>query len=158
MKKYILLFLVILWMGIIFYFSNMVSYKSDEKSDQVIDSTVIKIAKFFKSDITLEEQDIIYRYSIYPVRKYAHVFEYFVLFVLLFLYLDCYKISFKNKLIYALIISILYACSDEVHQLFVEGRDGRVIDVIIDSCGSFIGLVLCYFIKRKKCKNTCLCS
>ncbi len=150
MKKYILLILVILWMGVIFYFSNMVSYKSDETSDEVIDSTVLKVSKFFKKDLTKEQENNIYRYSVYPVRKYAHVFEFFVLYVLVFLYLDCYKMSLKNKLISALVISILYACSDEVHQLFVEGRDGRFIDVIIDSFGSFIGLVLCYFLKKKK--------
>ena len=150
MKKYILLTLVILWMCVIFYFSNMVSYKSDETSDEVIDSTVLKVSKFFKKDLTKEQENNIYRYSVYPVRKYAHVFEYFVLYVLVFLYLDCYKMSLKNKLISALVISILYACSDEVHQLFVEGRDGRFIDVIIDSFGSFIGLVLCYFLKKKK--------
>ena len=132
MKKYILLTLVILWMCVIFYFSNMVSYKSDETSDEVIDSTVLKVSKFFKKDLTKEQENNIYRYSVYPVRKYAHVFEYFVLYVLVFLYLDCYKMSLKNKLISALVISILYACSDEVHQLFVEGRDGRFIDVIID--------------------------
>ena len=150
MKKYILLILVILWMGVIFYFSNMVSYKSDETSDEVIDSTVLKVSKFFKKDLTKEQENNIYRYSVYPVRKYAHVFEFFVLYVLVFLYLDCYKMSLKNKLISALVISILYACSDEVNQLFVEGRDGRFIDVIIDSFGSFIGLVLCYFLKKKK--------
>ena len=85
MKKYILLILVILWMGVIFYFSNMVSYKSDETSDEVIDSTVLKVSKFFKKDLTKEQENNIYRYSVYPVRKYAHVFEFFVLYVLVFL-------------------------------------------------------------------------
>ena len=150
MKKWILLVLVILWMGVIFYYSNMVSYKSDETSDKVIDSTVLKIAKYFKSDLTEEQEYNIYRYSVYPVRKYAHVIEYLILYILVFLYIDCYNISTRNKLIYAFCICLVYACSDEIHQLFVPGRTGRVIDIFIDSIGSLIGLVLFYFIKNKK--------
>ncbi len=149
MKKIIYLILVILWMSLIFYFSNMVSYKSDEKSDKVIDSTVIKVAEFFKKDLTDEQKYNIYRYSVYPVRKYAHVFEYFVLFILVFLYINCYEISLRNKLIYSLIVCIVYACSDEVHQRFVPGRDGNVVDILVDSCGSFIGLLICYIVCKK---------
>ena len=149
MKKIIYLILVIIWMGIIFYFSNMVSYKSDEKSDAVIDSTVIKIAKFFKKDLTKEQEYNIYRYSVYPVRKYAHIFEYLVLYVLVFLYINCYEIDIKNKLLYSLIVCVLYAISDEVHQLFVEGRTGKVVDVLIDTLGSTIGLLISYIFYKK---------
>lgn len=154
MKKYIYLILVLLWMGLIFYFSNMISYKSDEESDKVIDSTVIKIARFFKSDLTEEQEYNIYVYSIYPVRKAAHAFEYFVLFVLVFLFINCYEIDIKKKLIYSIIVCVLYAISDEVHQLFVPGRDGNVMDVVVDSLGSLVGLLTCYLIKNKsiKCK------
>ena len=83
MKKTIFLILTILWMGIIFYYSNMVSYKSDETSDKVIDSTVLKIARHFKSDLTEEQEYNIYRYSVFPVRKYAHVYEYLILYIYL---------------------------------------------------------------------------
>ncbi len=149
MKKIIYLILVIIWMGIIFYFSNMVSYKSDEKSDAVIDSTVIKIVKIFKKDLTKEQEYNIYRYSVYPVRKYAHVIEYFILYVLVFLYINCYEIDIKNKLLYSLIVCVLYAISDEVHQLFVEGRTGKVVDILIDTLGSAIGLLISYIFYKK---------
>ena len=153
MKKIIYLILVLLWMGLIFYFSNMISYESDEKSDKVIDSTVIKIARFFKSNLTEEQEYKVYIYSIYPVRKAAHAFEYFVLFILVFLFINCYEIDFKKKLIYSIVICVLYAISDEVHQLFVPGRDGNVMDVVVDSLGSFIGLLGVTIFKKKKLKN-----
>ncbi len=35
---------------------------------------------------------------------------------------------------------ILYAVSDEVHQLFVPGRGGQLTDVIIDTAGAGAGL------------------
>lgn len=38
-------------------------------------------------------------------------------------------------------ICILYAISDEVHQLFVPGRGGQVRDVIIDSAGAIAGIL-----------------
>jgi VanZ family protein len=150
MKKIIYLVLVLIWMGIIFHYSNMPSYQSDEQSDKVIDSTVIKIAKFFKKDLTKEQEYNIYMHSIYPVRKYAHVFEFLVLYILVFLFINCFEIRLSNKLLYALLWCFIYAVGDEVHQLFVPGRTGRVIDVLIDMLGSSIGLLGCYIIKSKK--------
>jgi VanZ family protein len=39
------------------------------------------------------------------------------------------------------VISVLYAISDEYHQHFVHGRHGTPIDVLIDSIGIF-GIVV----------------
>ena len=40
-----------------------------------------------------------------------------------------------RPLVWAAGLSLLYACSDEYHQTFVEGRTGKVLDVAIDSLG-----------------------
>lgn len=45
-------------------------------------------------------------------------------------------------------LAILYACSDEFHQLFVEGRAGLVSDVIVDSVGAVLGLALFLLLRR----------
>ena len=37
------------------------------------------------------------------------------------------------------IVRSLYAARDEIHQLFVLGRAGRISDVMIDSAGVLIG-------------------
>ena len=42
----------------------------------------------------------------------------------------------------ALVGGILYAASDEVHQRFVPGRHGSVLDVVIDTVGVAIGIYL----------------
>ena len=153
MKKRVYLLLIIIWMGIIFGFSNKPSYESDEQSDKVIDSTVIKIANFFKNDLTDEQRHELYLHSIFPVRKYAHIFEFFVLYILVFLYLNCFEMNFSTKLIYSLLWCVIYAIADEAHQLFVFGRTGRISDVIIDNIGSLIGLFVCRYIKIKKDKK-----
>ncbi|MGZ8658029.1 MAG: VanZ family protein [Solirubrobacterales bacterium] len=40
-----------------------------------------------------------------------------------------------RPLVWAAGLSLLYACSDEYHQTFIEGRTGKVLDVAIDSLG-----------------------
>ena len=39
-------------------------------------------------------------------------------------------------------ISTGYASTDEIHQMFVPGREGKVFDVMIDSCGAFCGIMV----------------
>jgi VanZ family protein len=132
----------------------MSSSKSDGQSNGFIHRTVIKVVKVFKSDLTVEDEKLITKYVVYPIRKYAHVFEYFVLYILTFLFINCYDLDLKRKIIYSMIVCVLYACSDEFHQMLVPGRDGSVRDVFVDSFGSSIGLLICYIIgKRKLNKN-----
>lgn len=52
--------------------------------------------------------------------------------------------SHRNLIISALswVFCILYAASDEFHQLFVPGRAGLVTDVCIDSAGALLGILL----------------
>lgn len=47
-------------------------------------------------------------------------------------------------------IGFLYACSDEIHQLFSLGRSGEFIDVIIDTIGVINGLLCVLLILRLK--------
>ena len=42
----------------------------------------------------------------------------------------------------ALLIGILYAVSDEFHQLFVPGRAGQFRDVLVDGAGTVLGVLL----------------
>ena len=51
----------------------------------------------------------------------------------------------SGKFIYSLLICILYACSDEIHQLLVPGRSGEIRDIIIDGSGSSIMILMYYF-------------
>ena len=46
------------------------------------------------------------------------------------------------KLIFCQLFCSLYAVSDEYHQTFSEGRSCQLIDVFIDSSGSFVGIVV----------------
>ena len=85
----------------------------------------------------------------YPIRKCAHMTEYmiFTLSVVLALYVW----NIKNKWLYiiAFAVSVIFASTDEFHQLFVPGRSGMVIDVLIDSIGAAIGLFIVWGVRRK---------
>lgn len=48
----------------------------------------------------------------------------------------------------SLLAGLLYAVSDEVHQLFVSGRAGRVTDVLIDFIGYAAGFAILLWMRR----------
>ena len=48
----------------------------------------------------------------------------------------------------AILVVIVYAASDEIHQLFVPSREGTLRDVIIDTIGGTCGLVALWALGR----------
>lgn len=138
MSKKIKWILVIIWMIIIFWFSNQPAVISDEKSKFVI--------YVFKT-LGLNLDSILGDLANFIVRKVAHFTEYLILYVLIFNAL-MEDLNLKKSLMMALFIVFLYACSDEIHQLFIPGRTGRIRDVLIDTCGgSFVLLII--YLKQK---------
>ena len=56
--------------------------------------------------------------------------------------MQLYGISTKKAYAIAFVLSVIYAVTDEIHQIFVPGREGKISDVVIDSSGSFFGIGL----------------
>lgn len=137
---------VFIWMGLIFYLSNQVGTDSSNLSGGVTDFLFNMIEKVFPN-ISLN----ILKFHTF-IRKNAHFFSYLILGVLVSNSLRVSGVKSKKLILYALLISVLYAISDEVHQLFVPGRGGAVLDVLIDSAGSLTGIIL-YFLAFKYKKN-----
>ena len=48
----------------------------------------------------------------------------------------------EMNIVFTLWFTILNAIFDEYHQLFVEGRDGAIMDVLIDLIGIVIVLII----------------
>ena len=76
------------------------------------------------------------------IRKWAHMFLYFVLGIFLFLHFRC-RVRYSSIL--TLLLCYIYACSDEIHQLFVNGRGGLVSDTFIDLIGASFGVIIISF-------------
>lgn len=83
------------------------------------------------------------------LRKGAHVFIYMILTYLLA------KIFDKDTRVYlffVIVIAILYAWTDELHQLSVWGRSGSPKDILIDSIGVLGGVIFYRWFKKEKSK------
>lgn len=109
----------ILMMGLIFYLSSLPDLKSDLPSS---------------ADLIL--------------RKIAHMIEYGILLWLWARAISGGVIN-KKSLYVGLAIAVLYAMTDEYHQLYVPGREGAIRDVLIDSAGA----VVIFFRLLKQTKN-----
>ena len=141
--------LVLACMISIFCFSADSADESDAKSNHII----VSIAEFLagKSLSPEEREEKIEKYVVL-VRKGAHFSIYLLLgFLVLGLVKEYKELDWKWMFL-SFVFCFLYACSDEVHQLFVPGRSGNIIDVGIDSLGSYFGILiydLYYRIRRK---------
>lgn len=149
MRIFKIIFLI-LWMTLIFCFSNQKAIESTNLSNSFINKTIVKTYKFFYGDLSSKkEEQIIDKYSFF-VRKLAHYSLYFILGILSIIVISDYE---KNKILifYSFVICITYACIDEFHQYFIDGRSSSIKDVLIDSIGSISSILLYYIIfKRKK--------
>ena len=144
MKKYYKLCLVLLWMVLIFWFSNQPAPVSDNKS-----LFVIQIMKNMGIDLNGIFADA----ANFIVRKIAHFSEYFILYLLVLNAL-VEKINIRKALVYSIIVVFLYASSDEIHQFFIPGRACRFQDILIDTSGGvFAAIIVCAIIYSKKLKN-----
>ena len=78
------------------------------------------------------------------IRKLAHLTEYAVLAVLTWnaLRLSLAGASMRRLCGLAMLVSALYAASDEFHQSFTPSREATVRDVLIDTAGAAVGLTL----------------
>ena len=76
------------------------------------------------------------------VRKAAHMTEYFLLAIAVSFPLYVYGLRGFPLLLFAGLICVGFACGDEYHQSFVDGRGPSVRDVCIDSVGVFFGITL----------------
>lgn len=138
-RRIIFICLTLLWMGVIFAFSSRDGDESTRDSNEVGYFIGRLVISDFE-DKTPEEQLAFAEKVDQGVRKTAHATEYAVLAMLLcgvFLAVDD-----RKKWYIPWSIATMYAATDEIHQLFVPGRDGNVIDVCIDSAGALVGCII----------------
>lgn len=134
--------LAIVWMCVIFAFSAQTKEESSGVSESFSYRMVSSTRFFFHLDMSDERVREIAGAIEGLVRKAAHMTEYGILSVLLFLWIGQWEIGFLRRGVTAFCAAAVYAASDEIHQLFVAGRAGRFSDVCIDSAGAFLGIVV----------------
>ena len=150
---------IVLWMWFIFHMSAQPGDVSGEISGGV-SHLFMKVwnAVFFQG---WNEAEVLQMAEIwdYPIRKLAHMTEFGILAMLVYCgagrrqEIDAgfgivSQISGKIKewfpthtrYIATWTFTVLYAATDEIHQLFVPNRSGNGFDVCVDATGAFLAL------------------
>ncbi|MFR7592949.1 MAG: VanZ family protein [Longibaculum sp.] len=129
----------ILFMIIIFMFSNQNGEQSSGLSSQI----VYWIQTYLHIPIT----ELI-------IRKAAHMSEYALLTITFIYGFSHCQYSLKQIIVFSLAATFLYACTDEWHQLFIGGRAGQLTDVLIDTSGGCLATIGYYIYNRYSKKRS----
>lgn len=123
-------------MGVIFWLSSRTATESSEQSGVIVEF----LRKIFGDNVLTD----------FIVRKSAHCLEFTGLSFLF--NLSLYVTKNKPSFVFAVMLTSIYAATDEFHQLFVEGRSCQITDWAIDTAGAILGalgfLVILSIIKK----------
>jgi VanZ family protein len=126
-------------------FSGSSDSKSGEHSSRILAPLIHWFAPSL-SEKTLSD-------IVFFIRKCAHLMEYAILAILFWRALrkpvrnDARPWRW-NEAAWPVLFVMLYAASDEIHQLFVPTREGRLTDVVIDTTGAVVGLFVLWIVGR----------
>ena len=136
LKRIILFIIIFMWMTLVFYLSSQNGDESTGTSSHIVNI----ILKIYES-ITNKEFLIEYVDNItYMVRKLAHFTLYFIGAIPIFLFISTYNNKKNKTYIYTILTCAMYACTDELHQFFISDRNADLLDILIDTCGSIVGI------------------
>ena len=146
--------LVIIWASVIFFMSSMDTNESNSKSKTVINDIVEKSVETTnelgitnKQPSESNKKKVIDKLN-QPLRKVAHASEYFIFTILILIALKNSGVKGNKRFIIALVICFIYACTDEYHQTFVNGRTGQFSDTLIDTFGGFVSCLMYTFMMK----------
>ena len=126
---------VMVWVGVIFLGST------DLMSAEHTSRFIVPFLRWLKPDISAETLASIH----FIVRKCTHVGEYAILALLLLRAATLMPNSKRSiPILYVSIwgVCLFVAVTDEFHQTFVASRDAAATDVMIDSAGAIVGLLI----------------
>ena len=126
--------------SIIFGFSNQDSKTSGGISQKVAEFVIKFIPSIQQAEGNQREEVIDRIESV--IRKIAHFSIYTLVGFLLMSLMSTYKIKEINQIGTSLIIGVIYASTDEIHQAFIPGRGPQITDVMLDSLGVLTGIFI----------------
>lgn len=147
-RKIIYLIVAIIWICFIFG-NSLLNGASSGRLSGGITEKVFKVLQSMHINITLDTLH-------HLIRKGAHVTEYFLLGIIIFLNVYEYMKEPKYFISFSVAICLLISIIDETIQTMVDGRSGNIVDVGIDSIGFLVSITILsiIFIKRNKKEQT----
>lgn len=134
-------------MATIFYFSN----QGGEASSEASNSTGSVILEILHIEVPEgESPDTVPIVFSFTIRSLAHILLFSLLGVTGYLFFTA-VFAFREKrqfdsvyvALCALALCLIYACLDELHQMFIDGRSATFRDVGIDAIGFCFTIALC---------------
>jgi VanZ family protein len=141
-------------MVLIFMFS---AQEGDDSADISIQVTRLYAGIMFSDFTAMSDslQDEIVDGLHVFVRKLAHFGIYALLGLNVFFSVALLLKRLKNQLLLSLLICVVYASFDEIHQYFKPGRGASIYDVLLDTVGASFGILagfivvsIIYYIKK----------
>lgn len=126
MNRLVLLLVAICSIATMLYFSSRTAEISSQQSQMIID--IIKL-------IGIEP-------SSYFIRKLAHFTIFVIIGFCISMFIGSYDMNKITSTLLSFTLTTGYACIDEYIQTFIPGRNGSINDVMIDTSGVIIGILL----------------
>ena len=143
--KKLLWVLLLLNMAAVFALSAQPADISTDETDLVI--ALPKYA-FDTAHPELADDEAYVELFRFVVRKTAHFMEFATLSVWAAWLMALY--GWRHPFLFGGLFSMLYAAGDELHQIYVPGREGKITDWGIDSAGAILGAILIWWLLMRK--------
>jgi len=136
-----------LWLPLFVWMALISQFSTDSFSNENTGSIIEPILRAVLGRSFSEQVfDLIH----YLIRKSAHVSEYAILSGLWYRAVNPGLRGWSRKgAITACTLSIIYAALDEFHQAFTSNREGRPLDVMIDSAGVLAAIAIIWFYNKR---------
>ncbi|WP_218730174.1 VanZ family protein [Brochothrix thermosphacta] len=154
------LIIVLVIAGTIFYSSSqpygkqtLIPVLETSLSTKPFEDVLMKVEFTYGSQPVSIAKGGYYHFIEFFIRKAAHFSIYFIMGMIYILILHSFRV--KKQLIWVLspITLSLFAVTDEWHQSFTVDRTPLVSDVILDSIGALLGILLMIIILRIRKKR-----
>ncbi len=121
---------------------------TSKRTSEVISEFILNNFTDYKNMSETQAKEVL-KATTKVIRKLAHYCIYIIVGMLLMgIGYTFYNIGDGNKFLFSQGFGIVYATSDEIHQLFVDGRSGEIKDVMLDSFGVFTGILITIMIVK----------
>lgn len=142
--------LLIIMFFIIFGFSQQDGEKSSSVSRKVTIAVTQNVKKI--QELEKSQKEILLQKIEKVIRKLAHFSLYTIIGLLSMSLMSTYDLELKKKIGISIIIGLLYAAFDEIHQSFISGRTAMITDIMIDTIGVAFGILLIVFLIKSYIK------
>ena len=126
----------LIWMIVIFRFSMDTGTSSHELSDLCVQIFNKAVYSFTGKDLRISITPEHYAMVELFFRKLAHMGIYFILSINVMVVLFTFNMKMISRIFISVFFCFIYACTDEFHQMFVDGRGASFFDCLIDTTGA----------------------